>query len=231
MDTFLDPHPEWISVGGPDHLSYVGGVVLLAVLLLTNRDRVRRHARTIRRVALGFVIIQQCTMYGFYAATGWRWDDSLPMHISRISVLLALVYLATGSRRVMDVLFFFGTWAYTSFAYPQNIQPVDNILGWSFFVNHAVVLLIPAFAWITTDWRPSLAGLRRAIVWFFIYALAAVVTNALTGGNYFYQRDKPLLPMVDQPWFFLLSLLAGLALFGLGYAVSRLIPDRGRDLS
>ena len=226
MDAFLDPHPEWITIGGPDHLIYVVGLVVLATLLLTFRGWVREHATVLRRVLLGIVVVQQCTLYGFYALTGWSWADSLPLHISRISALLALVYLATGSRRVMDVLFYFGLWAWASFSYPQNIQPVDNILGWSFFINHAVTLLMPAFAWITTGWRPTRRALWRALGWFLVYVVVAVVANRLTGGNYFYQREKPLLPFLPGPVYLAASMAATFVLFWIGYAVSRLVARR-----
>lgn len=223
MDTFLDPHPEWITIGGPDHLVYAAGLVLVAVLLITWRAWVREHATLLRRVLLVVVVVQQLTLYGFYAVTGWDNAESLPLHISRVSALLSLVYLATGRRKVMDVLFYFGLWAWASFSYPQNIQPVTNILGWSFWVNHVVTLLMPAFAWITTDWRPSLAGLRRALGWFFVYLVVAVAANALTGGNYFYQRERPVLPWLDQPWYLLASVLATFLLFWIGYGASRLV--------
>lgn len=226
MDGFLDPHPEFITIFGPQHLVYVLLLLGLGAALVLGRDRVRRHDRAIRRVLLGVVVVQQVTLYGFYAATGWDNAESLPLHISRISALLGLVYLATGSRRVLDVLFYFGLWALASFAYPQNIQPVDNILGWSFFVNHAVTLLLPAFAWITTGWRPTVGALWRAFGAFLLYVAVAVTANALTGGNYFYQREQPLLPMLAQPWYLLASVVATLALFWLGYAVSRLIDRR-----
>src|SRR5690606_5427996 len=150
------------------------GVALLAVLLVTRRDWVREHATTVRRVLLVVVVVQQLTLYGFYAATGWDNAESLPLHISRVSALLGLVYLATGSRRVMDVLFYFGLWAWASFAYPQNIQPVTNILGWSFFVNHAVTLLMPVLAWVSTGWRPTRPALWRAFGLFVLYVATAV---------------------------------------------------------
>lgn len=226
VDTFLDPHPEWITIGGPDHLLYAAGLVLVAVLLLTNRAWVREHATVVRRVLLVVLVLQQLTLYGFYAVTGWDNAESLPLHISRVSALLGLVYLATANRKVMDVLFYFGLWAWASFSYPQNIQPVTNILGWSFWTNHVITLLMPAFAWITTDWRPSLSGLRRALGWFAVYLVVAVTVNALTGGNYFYQREKPLLPFVDQPWYLVLSVAATAVLFFLGYAVARLVQRR-----
>lgn len=226
MDAFLDPHPGWITIGGTDHLVYVSGLVVLAVLLVTQRDRVRAHASTVRRVLLGVVVVQQLTLYGFYAATGWDNAESLPLHISRVSALLGLVYLATGNRRVMDVLFYFGLWAWASFSYPQNIQPVDNILGWSFFVNHAVTLLMPVLAHVTTGWLPTRTGLWRAVRWFLVYVGVAVVANALTGGNYFYQREKPLLPWLGQPWYLLASVAASVLLFWIGYAVARLVAAR-----
>ncbi|MDO5533411.1 MAG: TIGR02206 family membrane protein [Propionibacteriaceae bacterium] len=230
MDSFLDPYPEWITIGGRDHLIYVAGLVVLAALLFIFRAWVREHGTLVRRVLLVVLVLQQCTLYGFYAITGWNWAESLPLHISRISALLALAYLATASRRVMDVLFYFGLWAWASFSYPQNIQPVTNILGWSFFINHAIVLLMPAFAWITTEWRPSLRGLRRALGWFSLYIVVAVIANALTGGNYFYQREKPLLPWLDQPYYLFLSILATVALFTLGYGISRHIPRAKQPL-
>jgi len=227
VDTFLDPHPGWITIGGRDHLFYIAGLLLLAVPLLTARGWVRRRAVAIRRVALAVLVVQQSTLYGFYAATGWDNAESLPLHISRVSALLALFYLATGNRRVMDVLFYFGLWAWASFSYPQHIQPVTHILGWSFFTNHAIVLLMPAFATITTDWRPSLRGLWRALGWFAVYVVVAVAANALTGGNYFYQREKPLLPWLDQPSYLLASIAATAALFALGYAASRVVLRSG----
>ncbi|WP_134772932.1 TIGR02206 family membrane protein [Ornithinimicrobium flavum] len=223
MDVFLDPHPGWITIGGPDHLVYVAGLITVAALLLTCRRWVRDHAGLIRRVLVVVLVVQQVTLYSFYAATGWDHAESLPLHISRVSALLGLAYLLTVHPKVMDVLFFFGLWAWASFAYPQNIQPVDNILGWSFFTNHVITLLMPVLAWITTDWRPSPAGLRRALGWFAVYVVVAVAANALTGGNYFYQREKPLLPGLGQPWYLLLSVAATAVLFVLGYAVARLV--------
>lgn len=226
METFLDPHPDFIPVGGRDHLIYVLGLLTVAAALIAGRRWVREHVTRVRWVLLGVLLAQQITLYGFYAATGWLWAESLPLHISRVSAILVLVYLATGSRRVMDVLFFFGLWAWASFSYPQNIQPVDNILGVSFWINHVLTLLVPFFAVITTSWRPTVRALWRAYGWFLAYVVVAVVANALTGGNYFYQREQPVLPMVPQPWYLLLSVLASLALFWLGYAVARLILRR-----
>ncbi|WP_456236502.1 TMEM164 family acyltransferase [Actinomyces culturomici] len=110
-------------------------------------------------------LAQQCLLYGAYLAAGWDWSEALPLHVSRISAILGIVYLATGSKRVMDVLFYFGLWSWFSFLYPSQVQPITNVFGWSFVINHTITLLMPVLAWVTTDWRPSRRALHRAFAW------------------------------------------------------------------
>lgn len=210
-------------MGGPDHLIYVGLLLVCAGILLLGRSMVRRHATAIRRTAAVVVLIQQCTLYGFYLLNGAGAHEALPLHSCRIAALLALVWLLTRWRPALDVAFFLGLYAYASFSYPQQIQPVDNVLGWSFWINHAVTLLLPVFAWITHGWRPTVGALWRAYAWFLLYYAAALVANALTGGNYFYLRDRPVAAGWPD-WAYLPgAALATLALFWIGYAGARLI--------
>ncbi len=226
LETFFDRHPGWIAVGGPDHLVYATLLVLVATGLVAGRRFVRAHERRVRRVLVGVVVLQQLTLYGFYATAGWDWGESLPLHLSRISALLGLVWLLTRERRVMDVLFFFGLYAWGSFSYPMLIQPVTNVLGWSFWVNHTVTLLLPAYAWITTGWRPTTRALWWAWGWFLAYLSLALVVNRLTGGNYFYLRDRPFFGDLPLALYLPVAVTATLALFWLGYAVARLVGER-----
>ena len=213
-------------MGGLDHLLYVAGVVLLGALLVWRCEWVRERARPVRAAAFAVVLLQQAALYGFYAVTDWDWAESLPLHICRVSAVLAAVYLVTGKRAVADVEFAFGLWAWVSFAYPVRIQPIDHILGWSFFISHAAVVLLPVFAWIADGWRPIRAGLRTVVGWFVMYVTGAVAVNALTGGNYFYQRERPVLPWLDQPWYLLGSVAVSLLLFVVGHAGARWIGAR-----
>lgn len=231
MHRFLDPTPGWITIGGPDHLMYLLALALTAYLLVSQRRWVRARTRQVRYWVLTASVLQQATLYGMYAATGWDWGESLPLHISRVSAVLCVVYLATGSRRVMDVLFYFSLWAWFSFSYPQEVWPFWNLFGWTFLVNHVITLLMPVLAWVTTDWRPSRQALWRAFGWMVAYSLVAVTANLLTGGNYFYQRSMPVLGFLGQPWYYLFTLVGGLGVFWLGYGISRLVPDSSRQAS
>lgn len=223
---FFDADPGWISVGGIDHASYVALLLLTGALLIGCRGWVRRHAAAVRHTAAAVVIVQQCTLYATYLAQGAGPDEALPLHSCRIAALLGLVWLLTRWRPALDVSFYLGLYAYASFSYPQQIQPVDNVLGWSFWINHAVTLLLPVFAWLTEGWRPTVPALWRAFAWFLVYYAVALVTNAITGGNYFYLRDRPVFATWPD-WAYLPgAALATLAVFWIGYAVARLIGVR-----
>ncbi len=226
MSDFLDPHPGWIAVGGPDHLAFIAILVATGLALVLGRGWVRDHARTVRIGVLVVSLAQQCLLYGAYLAAGWDWSEALPLHVSRISAILGIVYLATGSKRVMDVLFYFGLWSWFSFLYPSQVQPITNVFGWSFVINHTITLLMPVLAWVTTDWRPSRRALHRAFAWLVAYSLIALGANALTGGNYFYQRDMPVMGFVGQPWYWLGTLALGYAINWAAYGVSQLVDRR-----
>ncbi len=210
---------------------YILTLALAAFLLVTQRHWVRAHSQQVRATVLVASVLQQTALYGMYALTGWDWGESLPLHISRVSAVLCVVYLATGSKRVMNVLFYFSLFAWISFTYPQEVWPFWNLFGWSFLVNHVITLLMPVLAWVTSDWRPSKAALWRAYGWMVVYSLVALSANAVTGGNYFYQRSMPVFGALGQPLYYLGCLAAGLVMFWLGYGASRLVPDHGRELS
>lgn len=227
MKRFFSLTSEPIPIGGPDHLMYIALLVLTAALLIGRRRWVRDHARQVRIGVLITSVVQQTLMYGVYVATGWGWAEVLPLHISRVSALLCVVYLVTGSKRLMDVLFYFSLWAWFSFSYPQSISPITNLFGWSFLINHVITLLMPVLAWVTSDWRPSRSALGRAFAWMVAYSLVALAANAITGGDYFFQRSMPVLASLGQPAYYLGTLLVGLVLFWIGYGVSRLVPVGG----
>ncbi len=206
---------------------YILCLAAAAFLLIWKRGWVREHAVGVRRGVLVASVVQQATLYGMYWATGWNWGESLPLYISRVSALLCVAYLATGSRRVMDVLFYFGLWAWISFAYPQQVWPFWNLFGWTFLVNHMITLLMPVLAWVTTDWRPTRQAIRPALGWMAVNLLVAVAVNAVTGGDYFYQQSMPVVGFLGQPWYLLGTLGVGLLLCQIGYGASRLVPDGG----
>ncbi|WP_161964946.1 TIGR02206 family membrane protein [Ornithinimicrobium cerasi] len=220
------PAPEPLEVGGPDHRAYVALYLTLLVLLLTRRELVRRRQELVRRLVVAVTVGQQVAMYGYHAHHREGPAESLPLHICRVATLAGLVWLLTDHPWAMDVVFYFGLYAYVSLVYPWGIARTDHAMGWSFAVNHVLTLLLPVLAATTHGWVPTLAGLARAYAAFLVYLAVAERVNRVTGGNYFYLRERPLLVGVPERRSGRVAAAVTLVVFGLGYAASRLVVRR-----
>lgn len=231
MSSFLDPLVPYISLFGTDHLLALVTVVAALALLLGFRTTVRAQAGVLRWAFLLLSLAQQTALYWYQVAVaGWDWGDSMPLHLSRLTTLVLMVYLLTGRRALLEVGFYLGLYAYATFVYPQRIQPMDHLMGWSFLISHAVTILVPVFAGIAYGWRPTVRGLWRAFGWFLAYFVVVLAVNAITDGNYFYLKHRPFLQALPDPLYWLAACAATLALMWVGYTVFRRFPvDRGTD--
>ena len=231
MQRFFRLDVEPLVIGGTDHHTYAAFYLTVLVLLLSARDLVRRRQDLVRAGLVVVTLAQQLTMYGFHLARGDGWADALPLHICRVCTLLGLVWLLTGQDWSMQLVFYLGLFAYGSLAYPYGIEPRDHVMGWSFVVNHSLTLLLPVYAAITAGWRPTLRGLGGSYVAFLGYLAVAEGTNRVTGGNYFYLQDRPVLRALPRRRYLAVTAVGALALFGVGYAASRLLGRRSRPLA
>lgn len=224
MNTFWDKDVPFIPLFGPDHLLYLGIMAACLAALIAGRRWIASHAEPIRWTLLAVSGLQFATLYAWYATEfGFDLSEALPLHISRVSTILGLWFLATRNLRVMDVLFYFSIFAYFTFLVPQRIYPATHAIGWSFVISHVVTILLPLFAAIAYGWRPSFEGLRRAWVWFLVYFAVVIVVNPLVDGNYFYLKHRPLLKGLPSPAYEILAVVVTLVGFWLGYVISRRI--------
>jgi hypothetical integral membrane protein (TIGR02206 family) len=215
-----------LVIGGPDHRTYLAFYLTLLVLLLSARDLVRRRQELVRGVLVLVSLVQQGVMYGHHLARGDGWGEALPLHICRVCTLLGLVWLLTGQDWAMQLVFHLGLFAYGSLVYPYGIEPRDHVMGWSFVVNHSLTLLLPVHAAIVVGWRPTLRGLGSSYLVFLAFLAVVERANRRTGGNYFYLRDRPVLRSLSDRRFRVVTVVGTAALFGVGYAVSRLLGRR-----
>lgn len=121
----------------------------------------------------------------------------------------------------MDVLFYFGLYAYGSFFYPSRVYPIYHMLGLSFLLNHLITILLPIFAAIAYDWRPKLSRFFYAYGWFLIYFIIVYLLNPLIDGNYFYLKYRPFFSDLPEVVYVPLVLIFTLLIFLLGYSLYR----------
>src|SRR5690625_804225 len=145
-------------------------MLILLTLLMTKCKFIKQHADKISYWILAFSIGQQILLYSWYIfETGFDVAESLTLHISRISSILGIIYLITKNQKVLNLLFYFGLYAYGTFFYPQRVYPVYHVIGVSFFINHAITILLPIFVAIAYDWRPILSGAFIVYLWFLFF--------------------------------------------------------------
>lgn len=227
MNYFWNEDVPYIHLFDVHHNLYIVLMITLLIILIKYYKQVQLHQDIIRKWLLVFLVIQQVGLYSWYILEmGFDIGESLPLHISRISSVLCIVYLMTTKKKVMHVLFYFGLYAYGSFLYPSRVYPIYHLMGLSFFVNHAVTILLPIIAAITTNWRPTLPALFKAYGWFIIYFFFVYFLNPLIDGNYFYLKHRPFFGYLPDTQYILLVFFATFAIFLIGYYASRLIDKR-----
>lgn len=224
MNIFWDEEVPFISLFDGHHLFYILLMGILLFLLITQYQFVQKNADRVSRWILGASVAQQILLYSWYIfETGFDVSESLPLHISRISSILGIVFLITKNKKVLDILFYFGLFAYGTFFWPQRVYPVYHAIGISFFVNHAITILLPIFAAIAYDWRPTLRAACKAYGWFFVYFFFVYFLNPLIDGNYFYLKYRPFLGHLSDLLYVPIVLLATFLIFLIGFSAAKLI--------
>jgi len=224
VNIFWDEEVAFIPLFGEHHLIYMVLMLILLTLLMTQCKFIKQHADKISYWILAFSIGQQILLYSWYIfETGFDVAESLPLHISRISSILGIIYLITKNQKVLNLLFYFGLYAYGTFFYPQRVYPVYHVIGVSFFINHAITILLPIFVAIAYDWRPKLSGAFNAYLWFLFYFWFVYFLNPLLNGNYFYLKYRPFFDHLPDYLYIPLVLSFTLIIFLTGYYLSLLI--------
>lgn len=227
MISWWSEEAPYIVPFSTQHFIYIAIVVVLLAVLLGNRLKVKANREKIRVGLLIVFILQQILLYGWYIfETGFDISESLPLHISRVTSLLGIYYLITKNARVLDIVFFFGLFAYGSFLYPQRVYAIDHVVGLSFLVNHAITLLLPYFGYIAYGWRPGVKGLVRAYVAFLVYFTFVYFLNPLIDGNYFYLKYRPFFQDWPEYVYVPTVMLVTLIGFAGAYLIVRLIRRR-----
>lgn len=204
------------------HILYLAAFFMILLAMFVFRDFINIHQVVIGRVMFTISILQQILLYSwYYFETKFDLKQALPLHICRLSTIMGLIYLLTGNQMIMQVLFYFGLYAYFSFFMPSRINKIYHVSGLSYFLNHIITILIPFFAYFTTGWTPSIRGLIVSLGIFAVYWFVALMVNQSTGGNYFYMKYRPVpsLDKVNFKTYTVGNFIFTVGLFLIGYSI------------
>lgn len=213
---------EYIRIFNGDHFIYIFGLILTGIILLMKKDFVNEHRTLITVIVLIICLIQQIVLYSsYYFIMDFDLAESLPLQISRVNTILVIVYLLTKNKKVFRVLALFGLFAWLSFFYPSRVYGITHPIGWSFFVNHVITLLMPFYGMIAYGEKIKPRDSLKVFPWFVLYVAAAYIVNRMVDGNYFYLKHKPVFGSMPDIFYIPLSLLFTYVLFLAGERLYR----------
>ncbi len=202
LDEKVAPYLELYSL---PHILYLIACVVTVFLFIRCRKGIRQHRDTVSKVMLGIILFQQIfLMYGWYLCVTPADEllkQALPLEMCRVSSILTIVFLLNKDKRIMDVIFYFSIFALCSLVYPKNIYHLLHVNGISYMINHLMTVITPLFGAIAYGWKPNWKSFARAGIAFSVYFPVVLIVNHLTGGNYFYQVDRPFWNAM-APWLF-----------------------------
>ena len=113
-----------IPILGTHHLLYLGILVFFGLLLFLNPTPIRQHRRKITTRVLIVSLLQQGLLYGYFIVFDiLTLSDSLPLHLSRITSILGIIFFITKNPKLFSVIAYFSLFAWLSFLVPTDIQP------------------------------------------------------------------------------------------------------------
>jgi hypothetical integral membrane protein (TIGR02206 family) len=120
------------------------------------------------------------------------WQKVLPMQLCDWAMFVIVVALWTGSRRWLEVAYFWGIGGTLQAIITPNLAfGFPDLRFISFFVAHCGIIIGIVFLMLIYGFRPRAIGILRTFIWTEVYFVIAFTTDLLTGENYGFLLHKP----------------------------------------
>ncbi len=172
---------------------------IAAFLLVAHRLRATPRERTLRRGWIAFLILFQSFFIAWHLwPAHFDLRVSLPLQMCDVVPLLAIPALATRSRPLLAIVFYWGLALCTqAFITPTVQYGPASIRFWLFWITHAQIIASALYAPIALHFVPSWRDLRTALFALLPYGFIVLTVNLALDTNYaFAGKDKPSNPTI-----------------------------------
>jgi hypothetical integral membrane protein (TIGR02206 family) len=196
-----------------EHLLTIGIILVLCIpLFVFRKDLKQKRKRRLFRFSLAFFLLFSDALQHLWLVyeNAWSIKRALPLQLSDLAVVLAIVMLLTRSYKLFQFLYFAG--------FSSSIQAIltPDLHKFSFphfeyiefFVSHGGVVLACLFMVVAFNYRPTIRSMWVTILIVNLYAVCVFFLNKLLGANYLYIMKKPesaslLNYLGSWPWYLL----------------------------
>ncbi|WP_338781257.1 TIGR02206 family membrane protein [Metabacillus sp. FJAT-52054] len=163
------------------------------------------------RYSFGFVLLSSEVLEQLWKLSAGRWSlaSDLPLHLSDLAVILAIIMTFTKNKALFQFLWYAGIASSFQAIVSPDLGPYTfpHPVFFTFFVSHAGVIMA-CLLFAAKGFRPSLRSLWITAMLVNLYAAAVFWINHLLNSNYLYIMKKPaggsLLEVLGPwPWYLL----------------------------
>jgi len=206
-----------------EHWLTITVFVFIAIGIALYRKPLRKGSRPVvfRFCLAGVLLLSEISYQSWQIYYGqWNPSYSLPLHLSSVSLIFAIIMLLTKNERVFAFTYFVGIGS----AIQAMLTPVID--GYSFphcryihfYVAHGGVVIACLYMLFVERFRPTLKLLWRSFLYLNVYTAFMYFINLWTGGNYMFIMRKPSTASVldflgPWPWYIIPLELIALASF------------------
>jgi hypothetical integral membrane protein (TIGR02206 family) len=161
--------------------------------LIVHRTKSPRLERSIR-FTISALLLVNYVAYLFVARNFGvdRWYKLIPLQLCDWAMIVIIVALWTGSRRWLEIAYFWGIGGTLQAIITPNLQfGFPDLRFISFFVAHSGIIIGIVFLMLVYGFRPRPIGILRTFAWTELYFVVAFTTDLLTGENYGFLLHKP----------------------------------------
>lgn len=215
MQTFFQFHSKLDSfrLFSGEHLLTIGITGILGVLLFVFRKQIQEQGKKrLFRFSLAFLLLASEAFYHLWLVyeNAWSLKTALPLHLSDLAVILAIVMLLTNSFRIFQFMYFTGLGSSIQAIVTPDLGPFSfpHFRYIEFFVSHGGVVLACLFMVVACKYRPTIPSMWVTVLIVNLYAACVFFLNKSLGANYLYIMKKPgnasLLDYLGPwPWYLL----------------------------
>lgn len=196
-----------------EHLITIGIIFVLCIFLFIFKNKLKEIGKSIGLILSILLMISEGTqqLWLLYEHA-WTWKRALPLQLSDLAVILAIIMLLTKSYKLFHFMYFAGLGSSIQALLTPDLGKYSfpHFQYFEFFVSHGGVVLACLFMVMVFRYRPTTPSMWVTILIVNLYSGLIFFLNKWWGTNYLYMMQKPRVPSLLNylgPWpWYLLSL-------------------------
>lgn len=193
------------------HLITLAIILVLCILLFVYRKKLKTSGkRTMFRYSLASILLAALVLYHLWLIYEHAWSvkSALPLQLSDLGVLLAILMLLTKSNKIFQFMYFAGLGSSIQALLTPDLYKFSfpHFRYIQFFVLHGGVVLACLFMVAVFNCRPTMPSLWITVLIVNLYAVCVFFLNKLLSSNYLYIMKKPRMASLlnylgPWPWY------------------------------